>query len=211
MNDPERILTILYYLSRGKSLAASHRLRRQPQHQHEENSASSASSPASSDNHSVADRERETLENSVKKLALLDVEEYKLKMAPVISFFLTQLVRRNDKLPAPHKSSNVCRSFNAQTAPEITIEGYLQRITKYTPCSPECFLIAVIFIDRIILNHNLLLTSFNVHRFIITAIVIAAKIYDESTYNNKYYSHVGGVALKELNHLEHKFLSLLDF
>jgi len=106
----------------------------------------------------------------------------------------------------------VSPKFNAQSIPEISIRSYLQRLTKYTPCSPESFLVAIIFIDRIITTRNLLITSFNVHRILITSILIAAKILDDSTvYNNKYYAHVGGIPLKELNELECTFLSLISF
>jgi len=137
-------------------------------------------------------------------------EAYKLLISPVLARVLSKLVFFNDNLPAP--LADVSPKFNAQSIPEISINSYLQRLTKYTPCSPESFLVAIIFIDRIITTRNLLITSFNVHRFLITSILIAAKILDDSNvYNNKYYAHVGGVPLKELNELECTFLSLISF
>jgi len=41
--------------------------------------------------------------------------------------------------------------------------------------------------------------------------MISAKLWDDTTYNNKYYSHVGGLSLTELNSLEHKLLKLLNY
>lgn len=186
LTDSDRILTVLHFLQRGRSTAASHR--------------------------KINLKAASLLEDKeIQKVRSLGEEEYKLRLTPILAYFITQLVNRNDKIPAPHRGSNVCPSFNAQSAPEISIAYYVQRISKYTPCSPECYLAAIIYIDQIIQTHKMLLNSLNIHRLIITSILIAAKLYDETTYNNKYYSVVGGVALHELNALELQFIALLNF
>lgn len=41
--------------------------------------------------------------------------------------------------------------------------------------------------------------------------MIAAKLLDDHTYNNRYYSHVAGIEVHELNELECKFLHLLNY
>jgi hypothetical protein len=40
--------------------------------------------------------------------------------------------------------------------------------------------------------------------------MIASKVMEDFVYNNKYYSHVGGIALQELNSLECRFLRMLQ-
>lgn len=40
--------------------------------------------------------------------------------------------------------------------------------------------------------------------------MIASKVMEDFVYNNKYYSHVGGIAVQELNSLECKFLCMLQ-
>jgi len=183
-SDPDRVLTVLFFLKRGKSTAAHHRIRSSSEY---------------------------TEDMEVLKLRKLDEEDYKVKIAPMLAFFLHQLMKRNDKVPASFNKTNNCTVFNAQVAPEISVEKYFERIIRYTPCSPECFLIAVLYIDQIIYKHNLLVTSLNVHRLIITSILIAAKLYDDTTYDNKYYAHVGGVPLREINSLELQFVQLLEY
>jgi hypothetical protein len=42
------------------------------------------------------------------------------------------------------------------------------RINKYAKCSPNCFIVALIYIDRLIEIRNIVLTSLNVHRILIT-------------------------------------------
>jgi hypothetical protein len=70
---------------------------------------------------------------------------------------------------------------------------------------------ALIYIDRLIQRNNFLLTELNVHRVVITAILLAAKFFDDAYYNNAYYAKVGGVIVSELNALEVEFLFRINF
>ncbi|KAL7563827.1 hypothetical protein ACA910_019558 [Epithemia clementina (nom. ined.)] len=101
--------------------------------------------------------------------------------------------------------------FHAMKAPGIGILQYLERIHKYASCSNECFILALIYIDRLIQRNNFLLTELNVHRVVITAILLAAKFFDDAYYNNAYYAKVGGVLVSEMNGLEVDFLFRINF
>lgn len=92
-----------------------------------------------------------------------------------------------------------------------TIHANPIRIQKYASCSKECFILALIYIDRLIQRNNFLLTELNVHRVVITAILLAAKFFDDAYYNNAYYAKVGGVHVAEMNNLETQFLFKIDF
>ena len=85
------------------------------------------------------------------------------------------------------------------------------RVHKYASCSNECFILALIYVDRLIERNNFLLTELNVHRVVITAILLAAKFFDDAYYNNAYYAKVGGVLVSELNGLEVDFLFRINF
>ena len=87
----------------------------------------------------------------------------------------------------------------------------LSRIHKYASCSTECFILALIYIDRLIQRSNFLLTELNVHRAVITAVLLAAKFFDDAYYNNAYYAKVGGVLVSEMNGLEVDFLFRINF
>jgi hypothetical protein len=41
--------------------------------------------------------------------------------------------------------------------------------------------------------------------------MLATKFFDDETFNNLYYAKVGGLQVNEVNQLENKFLSLIDF
>ena len=96
--------------------------------------------------------------------------------------------------------------FQLQLTPCAT-----HRIHKYASCSNECFILALIYIDRLIQRNNFLLTDLNVHRVVITAILLAAKFFDDAYYNNAYYAKVGGVLVSEMNGLEVDFLFRINF
>jgi hypothetical protein len=85
-------------------------------------------------------------------------------------------------------------------------------VAKYAACSGECFVLALVYIDRIIQsNPTFVVNSLNIHRLLITSIMLAAKFFDDQYYNNAYYAKVGGVPCNEVNQLEVEFLFMCNF
>ncbi|KAJ7526520.1 hypothetical protein O6H91_16G009800 [Diphasiastrum complanatum] len=71
--------------------------------------------------------------------------------------------------------------FHGLRAPAISIENYLDRIFRYADCSPSCFVVAYAYIDRFLEKQpDMLITHFNVHRLLITSIMVAAKVLDDT-------------------------------
>jgi len=128
----------------------------------------------------------------------------------VLAEVLDQLTHRNAQHERTHSQSAVTK-FHALKPPQISVLAYLERIYKYASCSSECFVLALIYIDRLISKNNFLLTDLNVHRVLITAVMLAAKFFDDAYYNNAYYAKVGGIAVSELNLLEVEFLFRIHF
>jgi hypothetical protein len=54
-------------------------------------------------------------------------------------------------------------------------------------------------------------SCFNIHRLLLTALLCTTKYADDAYHNNKLFSSLGGIALRELNTLEVEFLALMDF
>eukprot|EP01016_Furgasonia_blochmanni_P010840 TRINITY_DN1468_c0_g1_i2.p1 TRINITY_DN1468_c0_g1~~TRINITY_DN1468_c0_g1_i2.p1 ORF type:complete len:401 (+),score=130.03 TRINITY_DN1468_c0_g1_i2:3-1205(+) len=118
-----------------------------------------------------------------------------------------EMMEETSKFP-----NNIVTDFHAKSIPPIGVRDYLTRLSKFTHCSPECFIFALIYIDRFTERHpNFVINSFNVHRLLITSLVVAAKFFDDRYYNNEYYGKVGGVSNVELNLLEIKFLHSLNY
>ncbi|KAI8390888.1 cyclin-domain-containing protein [Radiomyces spectabilis] len=107
--------------------------------------------------------------------------------------------------------------FHARSIPSIDILSYLSRILKYCPCSNECFLSLLIYFDRMAKNALALtgqpftIDSYNIHRLIITGVMVASKFFSDVFYTNTRYAKVGGLLVTELNALELEFLKLNRF
>ena len=50
---------------------------------------------------------------------------------------------------------------------------------------------SLVYVDKLIEIKNLILTSLNVHRLLVTCVMVAAKFHDDLFYNNAYFSKLG--------------------
>lgn len=151
-----------------------------------------------------------TKEESAHLELLKQMEEqtYKKLIVSVISGQIALLLNKND----PKAAGSNRTVFDSKVGvPGVTIQSYLERIIQYAPCSPECFLISLVYIDRLITCSNLLVTSLNIHRLLITTIMLASKLFDDVVYSNKHFSIVGGIEITELNTLELAFFQMVGF
>jgi len=74
------------------------------------------------------------------------------------------------------------------------------------------YLIAAhMLIERVRAKYSLVVTPLNVHRLVITALVLASKILDDVQPSMYYFAVLGGLPQEELSRLEVAFLSLLDY
>ncbi|XP_041016429.1 cyclin-P3-1 [Juglans microcarpa x Juglans regia] len=146
----------------------------------------------------------------------LEVDEYDQKgpsgiprVILVVSSVLQRIIYRNEKSLKVSKKKDTVTIFHGLRAPNLSIQQYIERIFKYSSCSPSCFV--YIYLERFTLRTNAYLTTLNAHRLLITTIMVAAKFMDDDCYDNAYYAKVGGVSTAEMNRLEMKFLFTIDF
>ncbi|KAG5494622.1 hypothetical protein JIQ42_02236 [Leishmania sp. Namibia] len=102
---------------------------------------------------------------------------------------------------------NIRSCFHSSRVPSISLWDYVRRFAKYSNCSEECFVLAIVLMDRYVCKTKIPITLRNVHRLYITAMTLSVKLRDDSYYSNAYYASIGGVVNAELNVLE---LELLD-
>ena len=111
--------------------------------------------------------------------ALLEEYEKSVSGTPRILLILSSVLERtiikNEKLLKVSKKKDVVTIFHGTKAPTLSIQQYVERIYKYSKCSPSCFVVAYIYIERYLQRPDAYLTSSNVHRLLITSIMIAAK------------------------------------
>lgn len=133
------------------------------------------------------------------------------RVLSLLSSLLEKSVQKNEMQSEATHVKDVFTIFHGLRAPSLSIGQYIDRIFKYSGCSPSCFVIANIYVDRFLKSTEVHLTSLNVHRLLITSVMLAAKFMDDAFFNNAYYAKVGGVSTAELNRLEMKFLFTIDF
>lgn len=58
---------------------------------------------------------------------------------------------------------------------------------------------------------SLPLTTTNIYKMMVSAVVVAAKYCDDVNYSNIYYAKIAGLQLAEFNQLEMQFLIMVNF
>lgn len=74
---------------------------------------------------------------------------------------------------SPVMSNDPFVKFQSSYAPDVSVEYYIQRIFKHSKCSDSCLIIMLVYIDRLIENKGLVLSTLNAHRIIITRYVFS--------------------------------------
>ncbi|XP_023547550.1 cyclin-P3-1-like [Cucurbita pepo subsp. pepo] len=102
------------------------------------------------------------------------------RVLTLLSSLLERSVKKNELLMEATQVKDARTMFHGLRAPTLSIRCYIDRIFKYFGCSPSCFVIANIYVDRFLKCTEIQLTSLNVHRLLITSIMLAAKFIDDS-------------------------------
>ena len=134
------------------------------------------------------------------------------KLLKAISITLTSIIDQNKNLDnykdiIKNQSQSV---FSANFIPNISIYDYLERIKTYSKVEKSTLIISLIYIDRICNKAKITLTYYNIHRILFSAVLMSIKYNEDCYYDNKYYSKIAGVKLKELLILEYNFIKLLN-
>jgi len=120
---------------------------------------------------------------------------------------LTYLCNQGDKIPTKNKQF---RSSSGRLPP-ITLEAYIARLLQYAPCDRECFLTALMYMDRLAEKCGFVFNTMNIHRSLLTSLLVAAKFFEDQPCDNQYFATVGGVTVQELNAMELTFLSMMEY
>ena len=136
-----------------------------------------------------------------------------LNLINSISNALTTILEENKKLDNYNDILKKQKKmiFSANSVPNISIKDYLIRIQTYSGIEKSTLILSLIQIDHICKKADLILTYFNIHRILFGAFLISIKLNEDSYYDNKFYSEIAGVKLKELKMIEYTFLELNDF
>ena len=93
-----------------------------------------------------------------------------------------------------------------------TIYDFMADIIILTKMEKEVIVLSLIYIERLIFNTGLLLTSRNWRRILLTAMIISSKVWDDNSFENDHFSQVfANLGVNEINTLERIFLELINY
>ncbi|ORX91787.1 cyclin-domain-containing protein [Basidiobolus meristosporus CBS 931.73] len=129
----------------------------------------------------------------------------------LVSKMLESTIKVNDTC-----NTKALTCFYSDPIPSSGIEEYLLRIHKYAPFSNECLLNALIYLDRGVKYSKetdipIVVNSHNVHRLLVTAIMIVSKYSSDVYFTNTHYAHLAQIHPRDLNVLEMELLFLGQF
>ena len=125
---------------------------------------------------------------------------------------INKIVKNMELVPKSSPINSPIHCFDSKSIPQISVVDYTIRIRKYSECSDSCFILAFIYIDRLLqYKPGFMLSYINIHRLILTTIILGIKYADDIYFDNCVYAKIGGVSLEELNGLERKLLQLLEY
>lgn len=94
--------------------------------------------------------------------------------------------------------------FDSVARPAMSIQAYLVRLRRYTKFDITCFPVAVLYLADLCEAHGPAFcpTYHNIHRLLVTALLVASKANDDVFHANFFMAQCGGINLAELNKLE---------
>ena len=95
--------------------------------------------------------------------------------------------------------------------PSISIKDYLERLYKYTKMNSSTIILILIYIDRLCNINKFKLTYYNIHKLILSSMVVAIKYNEDECYPMKIYAKLGGISKAEMCFLEYYFVTLIHF
>lgn len=91
--------------------------------------------------------------------------------ASMMAMLLEEIVRKTDQFCKQKLTSEKLKKyyhnnhFVSVIKPKLTIKAYLHRLAKYLHISESCFILALIYIDRLTDKHpRILVNSYTIHR-----------------------------------------------
>lgn len=96
----------------------------------------------------------------------------------------------------------------------MSFSDYFDRVVELCQCSPHCWMMALIYIRRAMMNYQgLAFNKLTSHRLFAVSAILAIKFHDEDNqiYKDHYYAKVAGISTKDLSEFQWQFLQLIDW
>mmetsp|Transcript_17007 Transcript_17007/g.16695 ORF Transcript_17007/g.16695 Transcript_17007/m.16695 type:complete len:141 (+) Transcript_17007:136-558(+) len=103
--------------------------------------------------------------------------------------------------------------FDSQEIPPISIQDYLLRIMSYSKATSRSMVMCLCHIDSLSNDQDcpIIPTRYNIHRLLVVSMMVSCKFYEDFYIDNESWATIAGMTLEEINRLERKFLTYIDF
>lgn len=119
-----------------------------------------------------------------------------------------QLFSSNEILP---QNQTYITAFHSKSVPSMPLDTYFLRIMKYTENSPECAVLALKLLERYLLSVPYAqFDKLTAHRLLLALMWVATSYLCGEYINKESWALIGGVSLKELNHLIVELLNAIN-
>jgi hypothetical protein len=137
-----------------------------------------------------------------------------------VTEFLTKKIEAHNSMLS--RVVNPPTVFSGKLPVQISPSRYIKGLVKNFETSTGVVVIMLIYIERLLEKmaceymaiggkNQILFTSYNAHRIILTAYLISQKYCEDRTYRVASIARSGGIDREELIFLESEFLNFIDF
>ncbi|KAK2951143.1 hypothetical protein BLNAU_13881 [Blattamonas nauphoetae] len=128
----------------------------------------------------------------------------------LVKLYAVEQVTQNDSSGQQQESKHEALIFSTDYH-FPSLPYYLDLLMTHMNCSPFCFVLALLYINKLHNEGTVQFVSSTAHTLIITATVIATKYLDDHFFFNNHYAHLVGIPCTDFNLMERSFLSLLQY
>jgi hypothetical protein len=98
------------------------------------------------------------------------------------------------------------------TPDEDAIYNYSKNVILRSKMEKEASIICLVYLERIIIRAGLRISALNWKRLLFTSLILASKIWDDESFENKHFAQVFTMfTAEEINTMESVFLTILDY
>ena len=101
--------------------------------------------------------------------------------------------------------------FSLKQLPKISVGDFIYRIVYYAKIEDATLISGLIYLDRFCKKKKIILTEYNIHRFLFISILVAIKFLEDKYFTNIFYSKICGIKIEILNKMEYEFVCGLNF
>jgi hypothetical protein len=169
------------------------------------------------------EEQQTSLSEELKKELVARQNEYVGKIATMVEKLIEQSEAEVPTSPHHCSTGSLESTCSGKRIPKIGVSAYLQRLVKYVNVwmdedqAPESsgvrtLLVALIYVDRALsADPTFVLSNSTMHRVFMGAMLVAIKFFEDEPISNRFWAQVGGVNLTDVNAIEAKICTTLQF